>query len=103
MHPTTAGMMQYYNSKISKLCISNMCKLTGVKNYQLPSVTGFDGNNGQLCTCNMFTLKKCWNNICNMSHLLPTDTGKAYPEQLVNMLIPEVAAVVTKPEGGKRR
>ena len=63
---------------------------------------GFDGENGQLRTCNMFTLKKCRNKLCKMAHLLPTETDKAYPEQLVKMMITGVAAVVTKPKRGKR-
>ena len=79
-----------------------MCKLTGVKIYQLTSVKGFDGENGQLQMCNMFTLKQFRNKICNMVHLLPTDIEKLYPEQLVNILSMGVAAAVTKTEGGKR-
>ena len=79
-----------------------MCKLVGLKFYRLPSVKGFDGENGQLCTCNIFTLKQCRNKICKVAHLLPTDMEKAYSEQLVNMPSTGVAAAVTKPEGGKR-
>ena len=101
VHPTIAGMIQNYNKKFFKLCIRNMCNLAGVKIYQLPSVNGFDSENGQLCTCNMFTLKQCSNNLFKMAHLLPTDMDKAYLEQLVNMLSTGVAAAVTKPEGGK--
>ena len=96
-------MIQNYNKKFSKLRISNVCKLAGVKIYQLPSVKGFDSENGQLFTCNMFTLKQCKNKLCKMAHLLPPDMDKAYPEQLVKVLSTGVAAVVTKPEGGKRR
>ena len=33
VHPMIAGMMQNYNKKFSKLRISNLCKLAGVKNY----------------------------------------------------------------------
>ena len=101
VHPTIAGMIQNYNKKFFKLCIRNMCNLAGVKIYQLPSVNGFDSENGQLCTCNIFTLKQCSNNLFKMAHLLPTDMDKAYLEQLVNMLSTGVAAAVTKPEGGK--
>ena len=46
-------------------------------------------------------LKQCINKLCKMAHLLPTDMDKAYPEQLVKMLIMGVAAAVTKPGGGK--
>ena len=97
-----ASMMQDYNKKFVELCISNLCKLAAVKNYQLPSAKDFDVENGQICTYNMFTLKQCSNNICKMAHLLPTDMEKAYSEQLVNMPSTGVAAAVTKPEGGKR-
>ena len=79
-----------------------MCKLAVVKLYRLPSVKGFDGENGQICTCNMFTLKQCRNKLYKMAHLLPKDMEKAYPEQLVNMLSTGVAAAVTKPKEGKR-
>ena len=79
-----------------------MCKLAGVKIYRLPSVKGFDGENKQLRTCNMFTLKQCRNKLCKMTHLLPTDMEKAYPEQLANIMSMGVAAAVTKTEGGKR-
>ena len=102
MHPTKAGMMQNYNKNFSELRISNVCKLAEVKIYRLPSVKGFDGENGQLCTYNMFTLKQCRNKLCKMEHFLPTDMDKAYPEQLLKMLSTVVAAAVTKPEGGKR-
>ena len=101
MHPTIAGMMHNYNKKFSKLRISNVCKLAGVKFYQLPSVKGFDSENGKICTCNMFTLKQCRNKLCNMAHLIPTEMEKLYPKQRVNMLSTGVAAAVTKPEGGK--
>ena len=37
-----------------------------------------------------------------MEHLLPTDMDKEYPAQLVKILITGVAALVTKPEGGKK-
>ena len=57
VHPTIAGMMQNYNNKFSELRISNMWKLAGVKIYRLLSVKVFDGENGKLCMCNMFTLK----------------------------------------------
>ena len=103
MHPTIAGMKKNYNKNFSELRISNLCKLAGVKNYRLPSVKGFDGENGQLCTCNMFMLKQCSNKLCKMAHLLPTDMDKAYPEQLVNMLRTGIVAAVTKPKGRKRR
>ena len=63
VHPTIAGMMQIYNKKFSELRIRNVCKRAGIKNYQLPSVKGFDGENGQLCTCNMFALENCRNAI----------------------------------------
>ena len=66
--------------------------------YRLPSVKGFDGENGQLCTCNMFTLKQCRNNICKMTHLLPTKMDKEYPEQLVKILSTGVVAAVKKPK-----
>ena len=79
-----------------------MCKLAGVKIYRLPSVKGFDGENGQICTCNMFTLKQCINKICKMAHLLPTDMDKVYPEQLLKKLSMGVAEAVKKPKGGKK-
>ena len=101
VHPTIAGMMQNYNRKFSELRISNVCKLTGVKLYQLLGVTGFDGENRQLRTCSMFTVKQFSNKLCKMAHLLPTEMYKAYPEQLIKMLSTGVAAAVTKPEGGK--
>ena len=44
--------------------------------------------------CNMFILKQCRNKLCKMVHLLPTEMYKAYPEQLVKMLITVVAAAV---------
>ena len=94
--------MHNYNKNFSKLRIRNVCKLAGVKNFRLPSVKGFEGENGQLCTCNMFTLKQCRNKLCKMAHLLTTDIDKTYPEQLVKMLITGVSAAVTKNEGGKR-
>ena len=100
--PTIAGMMQNYNKKFSELLISNVCKLAGVKNYQLSSVKGFDGKNEQLCTCNMFTLKQCRNKLCKMAHLLLTETEKVYPEQPVKMLSTGVSVEVTKTERGKR-
>ena len=46
VHPTILGMMQNYNKKFSKLCISNVCKLAGVNFYRLLSVKGFEGKNG---------------------------------------------------------
>ena len=49
----------------------------------------------------MFMLKQCRNKLRKKAHLLPTEMYKAYPEQLVNMLITGVAAAVTKPKGGK--
>ena len=52
--------------------------------------------------CNMFLLKQCRNKLCNMAHLLPMEMDKAYPEQLVKMLIMGVAVAVTNPEGGKK-
>ena len=58
VYPTIAGMIQNYNKKFSELCISNVYNLAGVKFYQLSSVKVFDGNNGQLRMCNMFTLKQ---------------------------------------------
>ena len=94
--------MQNYNKKFSKLRIRNVCNLAGVKIYRLPSVKGFDGENRQLHTCNMFTLKQCINKLCKMAHLLPKETDKEYMEQLVKMLIMGVAAAVTKPDGVKR-
>ena len=45
VHSTIVGMIQNYNKKFSKLCISNVCKLEGVKIYRLLSVKGFDGEN----------------------------------------------------------
>ena len=45
VHPTIEGMIQNYNKKFSELRISNVCKLSGVKIYRLPSVKGFDGDN----------------------------------------------------------
>ena len=45
VHPKISGIMQNYNKKFSKLRIRNVCKLKGVKIYQLPSVNGFDGGN----------------------------------------------------------
>ena len=94
--------MQNYNKKVSELHISNACKLAGVKNYQLPSVKGFGSENGQFCTCYMFTMKHFRNALFKMSHLLPTEMYKAYPEQLVNILSRGVAVAVTKPKGVKR-
>ena len=79
MHPTIAVMIQNYNKKFSKLRISNMCKLVGVKSYLLPSVKGFDSENVQLSTFSMFTLKQCRNKLFKMTHLLPTDMDKTYP------------------------
>ena len=73
-----SGMMHSYNKKLSKLCISNVCNLAGAKNYRLPSVKCFDGENGQLCTCNMLMLEQCRNNLYNMAHLLPTEMYKVY-------------------------
>ena len=73
MQPTVAGMIHNYNKKFSVMRISNVCKLSEVKIYQLTSVKVFDGENGQLCTCNMFKLKKFSNNLCKMAHLLLTD------------------------------
>ena len=79
-----------------------MCKLAGVKIYQLLSVKGSGGENGQLFTCNMLTLKQCRSDLCKIVHLLTTDMEKLYPEQLVKMLSMGVPAAVTKTEGGKR-
>ena len=101
VHPTILGMMQNYNKKFSKLRISNVCKLAGVKIYQLPSVKFFYGENLQLHTCNMFTLKQFRNMLCKMAHFLPTDMGKSYMEQLVKMMSTGVVVAVTKSEGGK--
>ena len=50
VHPTTAGMMQFYKMKFFELSISNVCNLAGVKIYQLPSVKGFNGENRKLYT-----------------------------------------------------
>ena len=102
MHPTIAGMMHNYNKKFSELRIRNVCKLAGVKFYQLPSVKGFYSGNGKLHTCNIFTLKQFRNKLYKMVHFLPTDMEKSYPEKLVKMLSTEVAAAVTKPKGGKK-
>ena len=96
-------MIYNYNKKFSELRISNVCKLAGVKFYRLLSVKGFEGENGQLCTCNIFTLKQYRNKLCKMAHLLPTDMDQSYLEELVNMLIMRVASVVTKPKGGKMK
>ena len=101
VHPTIAGMMQNYHKNFPELRISNVCKLSRVKMYQLPSVKGFDGDNRHLCMCNMFTLKKCRNKLCKMTHLLPTDMEKAYPEQLANIMSMGVAAAVTNPKEEK--
>ena len=101
VNPTIAGMIQFYNKNFSELCINNVGNLAGVNNYQLPSVKGFDGENGQICTYNMFTSKQCSIKLCKMAHLLPTDMDKIYPEQLVKMLSTGVAAANIKPEGGK--
>ena len=79
-------MMQNYNRKFSELRISNVCKLAGIKIYRLPSVKGFDGENGKLRKDKIFTLKRCRNKLRKMAHLFPTKTDKAYPEQLVKML-----------------
>ena len=73
MHPTIVGMMQNYNKKFSKLRISNVCKLAGVKIYRLPSVKGFESDNRQIFMCNVFALKQCRNKLCKMAHLLPTE------------------------------
>ena len=86
VHPKIEGTTQNYNKKFSELRIRNVCKLAGVKFYRLPSVKGFDGENWQLLTCNMFKLKQCRNKLYKMAHLLPTEKDKEYPEQLVNML-----------------
>ena len=61
VHPKIAGMIQNYNKKFSELRIRNVCKLVGVKIYQLQSVKGLDEENGQFCTCTMLTLKQCSN------------------------------------------
>ena len=95
-------MIQNYNNNFSQLRISKFCKLVGVKIRRLLSVKGFDDENGQLRTCNMFMVKQCRNKICKMSHLLLKDMDKAYPEQLVKMLSTGLAAAVTKSEGGKK-
>ena len=95
-------MMQNYNKKFSELRIRNVCKLAGVNIYRLPSVKVFDGENRQLRTCNMFTLKQCSNKLCKMVQFLTTEIEKAYPEQLVKMLSTRVGVAVTKPEGEKR-
>ena len=63
VHPTIAGMMHSYNKKFAELRIRNLCKLSGVKNYRLPSVKSFDGENRKLRTCNKFTLKQCRNKL----------------------------------------
>ena len=94
--------MQNYNKKFFEQRISNVCKMAGVKFYRLPSVKGFDGDDGKLCMCNVFTLKQCRNNICKMAHLLPMEMDKAYTEELVKILSTGVAASVTKPNRGKR-
>ena len=70
--------------------------------YQLPSAKGFEGENGQLCTCNIFTLKQLRNKICKMAHFLPTNMDKAYPWQLVKILITGVAAAVFKTRWRKK-
>ena len=75
--------------------------MEGVKIYRLTILKGFDGENGQLHMCNMFTLKKCSNKLFNMAHLLLTEMDKAYPDKLIKMLSTGVAVAVTKPEGGK--
>ena len=80
MHHRIEGMIQNYYKKFSELRISNVYKLSGVKMYRLPSVKSFEGENGKLRTCNIFTLKQCRNKICKMAKLLPTDTEKEYPE-----------------------
>ena len=79
-----------------------MYKMAGVKIYQLPSVKSFDDENGQLCTCNMFTLKQFRNKLCKIEHLLTTEMEKVYPEQLVKIMSTGVAAEDTNPKGGKR-
>ena len=79
-----------------------MCKLAGVKIYLLPNVKGFNGENGQLCTCNMFAVKEFSNKLSKMMNLLPTEMDKAYPEQLVKMMSTGVAAAVRKTNGEKR-
>ena len=95
--PRISDMMKNYNKNLSELRIRNVCNFTGVKIYRLPSIKGFDGENGQLFICNMFTLKQCRNKPCKMSHLLPTNMGKEYLEQLVKMLSTGAEAAVTKP------
>ena len=40
VHPKISGMMQSYNKKFSELRISNLCKLSGVNIYLLPSENG---------------------------------------------------------------
>ena len=57
VHPTIGVMMHNNNKNFLELRIRNVCKLAGVKIYQLPSINGFDSENGQLRACNMFTLK----------------------------------------------
>ena len=101
MHPTIAGMIQYYKNKFLEICISNLCKLEIVKLYRLPIAEGFGGENGHICTCNMFTLEYCRNKMCKMAHLMQTEMYKGYPEKLVKIMSKGVAAVVTKPEGRK--
>ena len=94
--------MNIRNKTFSELCIIKVCKLAGVNIYRLPGVKDFDGENGYPCTRNMFTLKQFSNKLCKMSHLLPTEMDKAYPEQLVKMLSTGVTAAFKKPEKVKR-
>ena len=101
VQPTITGVTQNYNKKFSKLRISNVCKLAEVKIYKLLSLKGFDGEKGQLCMYNMFTLKQYRNKLCKMDYLLPTEMDKAYPEQLVKMLSTGVVVAVFKSAGVK--
>ena len=102
MQPTISGMMQNYNKRFSELRIRKVCNLVGVNIYRLSRVNGSDSENGHLCMCNMFTLKKCRNKLCKMAHFLMTDMEKAYLDQIVKMLRTVVAATVKKPKGVKR-
>ena len=101
VHPMISDRIHNYNKNFYKLRIRNVCKLSGVKVYQLLSVNVFDGENGQLRMCNMFKLKQSSNKLCKMAQLLLTDMDQEYLKKPVKILGTGVSAVVTKPEGGK--
>ena len=65
------------------------------------TIKGFSGEDGQLRTYSMFSLKMCKNLMCKMAHLFPDEMNKGYPEAMVAALSKGVAEAVTKPEKKK--